>query len=165
MLASLLSGQLAGLAMAVILMIVFRLALGQYALLPVQLIGALFLGEQALAAPSPGNLFTGLVAHQLGPSLFWSLAFGVAAAQMRPRLGRGGALLLGCFVGGVSMIVDVYLLMPRFQRELNGHDLWAETVPLAWDWVAHFAYGLVLGYFFTPLRDRLTGGAEVQRPL
>src|SRR5262245_53550889 len=71
------TGQVSGLIMAVVVMAVFTVFLGTSPLYPVQVIGSFALGDSALAGFNLKALLAGLVLHQLGPSLFWGLAFGV----------------------------------------------------------------------------------------
>jgi hypothetical protein len=147
------AGQLAGLLMAVVLIAVFMIFLHHSLFFPVQLIGSLFLGEAHLREGFDGSsFFLGLVAHQLGPSLFWSLIFGAVVATERRRSTLADLVLLGFFLGGLSQVFDVYVVMPAFQHALNGHNLWVKNVPRFWDWAAHFAYGIALGLAYGALR-------------
>src|SRR5947209_3974352 len=79
--AGIITGQLAGLIMAVVVMIVFALFLGKSPLYPVQVIGSLLFGEPALQGFHFGALIAGLVLHQLGPSLLWGAIFGLGAKK------------------------------------------------------------------------------------
>ena len=133
------TGQIAGLVMAVVVMAVFTL-LGKGPLFPVQVIGSIAFGDPALAGLHLPALVTGLVVHQTA-ALVWSLVFALAAA----RIGTGsaaGAAGLGLLVGVASQLVDVNLMMPPVMRALHGHDLWAENVPAHWSWAAHVVFGL-----------------------
>jgi hypothetical protein len=141
-----LSGQIAGLVMAVVVMAVFTIFLGEGPLVPVQVIGSFVFGDSALQGFQPGAFVAGLLLHQLGPALFWGSLFGVAVNKLDLR---GGAplLALGAVTGLASQIVDVQLLMPVLMKALHGHDLWAEHVPAFWSWAAHLVFGLALGVF------------------
>lgn len=144
--ASVVTGQIAGLIMAVVVMLVFTLFLGHSPLYPVQVIGSMVFGEAALHGFHLGALLMGLVLHQLGPSLFWALVFGglVHATGVR----RGAALFaMGAAIGLVSQVVDVELLVGPIMRAFHGRDLWASEVPAFWSWAAHLVFGLSLGLF------------------
>lgn len=138
-----LAGQVAGLVMAAVVMLVFTLFLGRGPLFPVQVIGSLVYGDAAVQGFHPGALVAGLVLHQAGPSLAWGLAFALLARAL--RLERAGELLLaGAAVGAASQLLDVGLLVPAAMRALHGRDLWAEHVPAGWSWAAHLVFGLTL---------------------
>jgi hypothetical protein len=148
------AGQLAGLVMAIVVMFVFVAFLHHSIFFPVQLMGSLFLGESHLQdAFSPGPFLLGFVAHQLGPSLIWSLIFAVVLLNARQAWSLSELLMLGFCLGGVAEIVDVYVVMPLFQHSVNGQNLWAMNVPRFWDWAAHFVFGLSLGGIYYALRE------------
>src|SRR5437868_10194516 len=79
------TGQVAGLIMAVVVMIVFAVFLGKSPLYPVQVIGSVLFGESALQGFHFGALLAGLVLHQAGPSLLWGVIYGLLAAKFQPR--------------------------------------------------------------------------------
>ncbi|MCM2279070.1 MAG: hypothetical protein NDJ89_13425 [Oligoflexia bacterium] len=139
------TGQAAGLIMAVVVMIVFTVFLGKGPLYPVQVIGSALLGESALQGLNFGAILAGLVLHQLGPSLLWGTVFGVLASKFNVDT-VAGALKLGVGVGVVSM-VGPYLLIPAVMNTLHGVDLWNREVPLFWDWAAHLVFGLSFGLY------------------
>lgn len=152
---ALIGGQLAGLAMAVFLMAVAVLALRAGAFFPVQLIASLLLGHDALASASPGVLATGVLFHQLVPSLGWSLIFFAAVMFLRERIDLNRALMLGFLIGMMSMIVDVFLIGPAMQQLTAGENLWMKYLPRPWDWAAHLLYGMSLGYAYWAVRNRI----------
>lgn len=137
-----LAGQLAGLVMAAVVMVVFTAFLGKGPLFPVQVIGSLLFGEAALHGLHLPSLLAGLVLHQAGPSLAWGLAFGGLAHALQPR--RAGLVALGLAVGVASQLLDVGLLVPAAMKALQGRDLWAANVPAFWSWAAHLVFGLSL---------------------
>lgn len=141
-----LAGQVAGLIMAAVVMFVFTVFLGRGPLFPVQVIGSFIHGDAALYGLHAPAFFTGLVLHQLGPSLFWGIAFGLVvwAADVRRGISM---LVLGLMIGVMSQIVDVDLVLPRMFAALHGHDIWAENVPEGWSFAAHLVYGLSLATF------------------
>lgn len=144
-LAGLITGQLAGLIMAVAVMAVFAILYGRSPLFPVQVIGSTIYGETALHGFHFGALVAGLLLHQLGPSLLWGLAFGLIANRM-DLVQTKIALSVGLFIGVVSM-VDVFLIVPNVMRALHGSDYWNQEIPLAWDWIAHLIFGSSFALF------------------
>jgi hypothetical protein len=150
---SIVAGQIAGLVMAVVVMLVFTIFLGKGPLHPVQVIGSLIFGEPALHGLHVGALVAGLLLHQGGPALFWSLVFGWALHAL--HLEDGARLLaLGLCVGVLSQVIDVNLILPPVMRGLHGRDLWAAEVPAFWSWAAHVVYGLALALAYPPVRRR-----------
>ena len=143
LIAGAIAGQLAGLVMAVVVMAVFTVFLGKGPLYPVQVIGSFVFGDEALRGFHLPAFLAGLVLHQLGPSLFWGIAFGALASSLKPRPGLPlGALALA--VGLASQAIDVHLGLAVAFPALHGHDIWAEQVPLFWSWAAHAVFGLGL---------------------
>ncbi len=138
------TGQIAGLVMAVVVMAVFTL-LGKGPLFPVQVIGSIAFGDAALAGFHLPALVTGLLVHQ-SAAFVWSLVFALAAARIGVRTAPAAAGL-GIAVGLASQLVDVNLMMPPIMRALHGHDLWAENVPAHWSWAAHIVYGLAFALY------------------
>jgi hypothetical protein len=143
--ASVITGQLAGLIMAVVVMAVFVLFLGHGPLYPVQVIGSMAFGEPALQGINFAAILAGLLLHQLGPSLLWGLVFGVLASKLSIRDTKD-ALKLGIVVGLVSM-VGPYALIPALMKTLHGVDIWNREVPMAWDWAAHLVFGLCFALY------------------
>lgn len=138
-LSGIVTGQLAGLIMAVVVMIVFTLFLNKNPLYPVQVIGSLLFGEDALQGFHMGALLTGLILHQLGPSLLWGVIFGLIAKKLLIQT-EGMALKVGLGLGVFSM-VGPYLLIPFLMNLLQGVDYWNREVPILWDWAAHIVFG------------------------
>jgi hypothetical protein len=138
-LAGIVTGQAAGLIMAIVVMAVFAIFLGKSPLYPVQVIGSAIFGEAALQGFHLGALLAGLVLHQLGPSLLWGFLFGVLAKKYSIQSG-GQALKIGLVVGLISM-VGPYLLIPFVMNTLHGVDFWNREVPMFWDWAAHLVFG------------------------
>lgn len=133
------TGQIAGLIMAVVVMIVFMLFLGKGPLYPVQVIGSALLGEKALEGFNFVAVLTGLVLHQAGPSLLWGIVFGLAAEKFHVE-NTAQSLALGLGVGIISM-VGPYVLIPFLMNTLHGVDIWNREVPMFWDWAAHIVFG------------------------
>lgn len=137
------TGQISGLVMAVVVMAVFAIFLGTSPLYPVQVIGSFALGDSALGGFNLGALLTGLVLHQLGPSLFWGVAFALLVRASGARAGLPLAAL-GAATGLASQAIDVNLVLPLAMNALHGHNIWAEQVPAFWSWAAHLVFGLGL---------------------
>jgi hypothetical protein len=150
---AIITGQIAGLIMAVVVIAVFVLFLGKGPLYPVQVIGSLLFGDAALHGINVGAVVAGLLLHQGGPALFWSLVFGLAVHQWR-LAGTARLVALGVAVGVASQLIDVNLILPPVMRALHGRDIWAAEVPAFWSWAAHIVYGLALGLCFTSVRRR-----------
>jgi hypothetical protein len=146
LISAIVAGQLSALVMAVVVMVVFTLFLGHGPLYPVQVIGSLVFGDAALHGFHLGAFLAGLVLHQLGPALFWSIVFGLVVHATDIRRGPG-LVALGAAIGLASQIVDVNLLMGPIMRGLHGRDIWAAEVPAFWSWAAHLVFGLGLGLF------------------
>ena len=138
-LAGVLTGQAAGLIMAVVVMLVFTIFLGKGPLYPVQVIGSMAFGESALVGVNVLAILAGLVLHQAGPSLLWGVVFGLLATKIDVRNTRT-ALMLGLTVGVISM-VGPYVLIPTLMKALHGVDIWNREVPMFWDWAAHLVFG------------------------
>jgi hypothetical protein len=142
--AGIITGQIAGLIMAVVVMLVFTI-LGKGPLYPVQVIGSTVFGEAALQGTHIGAVLAGLVLHQAGPSLLWGFIYGLLAAKFELRT-TAAAALLGLGVGIVSM-VGPYLLIPVVMNTLHGVDFWNREVPMGWDWAAHIVFGLAFALY------------------
>jgi hypothetical protein len=140
------TGQIAGLIMAVVMMAVFTLFIGKGPLFPVQVIGSFIFGDAAIQGFNLPALLAGLVLHQAGPSLFWGVVFGGVLYALDVRR-AGVVVLIGAIVGLASQVVDVNLVIPVAMKALHGHDIWAEQVPAFWSWAAHLVFGLGLAVF------------------
>lgn len=139
LLSGIITGQLAGLIMAVVVMLVFTVFLGRSPLYPVQVIGSALFGAPALQGFHFGALLAGLVLHQLGPSLLWGVLFGIFAKKFSIQT-TSSALIFGLILGVISM-VGPYILIPAVMNTLQGVDFWNQEVPLFWDWAAHLVFG------------------------
>jgi len=104
--AGILGGVAAGIAMAVVAMLVSA-AMGQSLFTPVYLISGVFLGASALAG-GIGPFLVGLLVH-----LFVSSVFGVIFAMMTPRvLSQGKTLTRGLIYGVVLWAIMTYAVLP-----------------------------------------------------
>lgn len=147
--AAVLTGQVAGLIMAIAMVIVFAGVLDKPWYLPVQVIGSFALGDAALPGHFvPSAFVLGLVFHQLLASFGWSMVFGFAMSRMEATWAN--ALAVGVGIGVVSQVIDAQMVVPFLMRVFHGHDLWTENVPLMWSWVAHLAFGASF-VLFTPI--------------
>ena len=137
--AALITGQLAGLIMAGVLIGVF-IALGKPFYLPVQVIGSFVFGDTALFGFHAPAFITGLLLHQAGPALVWAALFGLVINKW--DFNAVNLLGLGLALGVLSEVVDVKWVMPKAMTLLHGHDLWTANVPDVWSWAAHLVFGL-----------------------
>jgi len=137
--ASIITGQIAGLIMAVVVMLVFTLFLGKGPLFPVQVIGSSVFGASALDGFHLGAFLAGLILHQLGPSLLWGALYGLLTSKYEVSNNKK-AFFLGLGVATISM-VGPYLLIPLVMKSLHGVDFWNQEVPMFWDWAAHLVFG------------------------
>jgi hypothetical protein len=144
LLGAVLTSQIAGLIMAIVVMAVFTLFLGHGPLYPVQVIGSVIFGEPALNGFQLPALLAGLIIHQ-SVALVWGIVFGVIAMQMKIASVRGSALL-GVAVAAVSM-VDSYVFVPAVMTHFHGVDIWNREVPIFWNWAAHLVFGLSFGLY------------------
>ena len=142
--ASLVTSIAAGLIMAVVMMLVFTLFLGEGPLYPVQVIGSAVFGESALHGFQLDAFLTGLVLHML-VAVAWGVVFGLVATRFTLDT-AWKALIAGVIVSIVSMI-DVYVIVPAVMMNLHGADIWNREVPIGWDWAAHLVYGLSYGLY------------------
>lgn len=144
--AGVITGQLAGLIMALVMMVVFTVFLGKGPFYPVQVIGSLVFGNAALQGFNLQAFLVGLVLHQSGASLFWGAAFGVVTYGL--DISRGPRLVgLALGTGVLSQLIDVNLLLPVVFQALHGHNIWAEQIPAFWSWAAHLVFGAGLALF------------------
>lgn len=137
--AGIITGQIAGLIMAVVVMIVFTI-LGKGPLFPVQVIGSMALGEKALEGTNLLAVVAGLLIHQFGPSLLWGVLFGLVAGKVSIK-STMEAIVAGLVVTLVSM-TGPYILIPAVMNLFHGVDYWNQNVPMFWDWAAHLVFGL-----------------------
>ena len=133
------TGQIAGLIMAVVVMLVFVIFYGKSPLYPVQVIGSMVYGEAALPNFNLGAVVAGLILHQAGPSLLWGFLFGAFASRVDIH-SASKALGYGIALGVISM-VGPYFLIPTLMHAFHGVDIWNREVPLFWDWAAHLVFG------------------------
>ncbi len=161
LLSSVFAGQLAGLIMAVAMVLVFTLILRTPWYHPVQVIGAFALGDQALPGTFhlPGFL-AGLVIHQLVASLLWSLVFGGVINRLQHTWTN--VLATGLAIGVASQVIDTNFIVPAIMTGLHGHNIWAENVPQLWSWISHLVFGA--GFvLFLPIREKLTDARHPAR--
>lgn len=139
-LSSIVTGQVAGLIMAVAVMGVFAIVYGKNPFYPVQVIGSVLLGENALQGFNFKAVLVGLVLHQAGPSLLWGALFGLVARKV--DLSSTKAALFAGFILGIVAMTGPYVFIPSIFNALQGIDIWNREVPILWDWVAHLIFGL-----------------------
>lgn len=150
-LAAVATGQFAGLGMLAAMMAGSVLQ-GLPVLQPIRSIGSILYPTGDLQGGS-SPLFLGLVVHQLGFSLSWSLAYAALVRFADRRhiwnliaIGLGGvwgAAALGPLVGMASQVVDVLLAM----QWVAPGEAWTHTFLGLWSWVYHLVFGLGLAAF------------------
>lgn len=128
---------------------------------PVRMIASLVLGEAAVEAPAALTWVVGLLVNQLLPALAWSMAFAWIAMSPRFTIRLSTCVTLGLVIGLAAMMVDVFFLIPPVLSVLHDRDFWWDYTPRPWDWAAHIAYGMSLGWFFVVLQPRIEGRGSV----
>jgi len=122
---------------------------------PIRVVASFVLGEAALGSATALVWVVGILVNQLLPALFWSMAFAWVAMSPRFTVRMSTCVSLGLFIGLASMWIDVFFLIPPLMGVLHDQDLWWRHLPRAWDWIAHIAYGMSLGWFFAVLQPRI----------
>lgn len=158
--AAVVTGQLAGAAMLVTMM-AFAVAEGGGVLDPLRAIGSIGHGDGGLRDGADAVL-AGLLLHQLGFTLFWSLVFGALTRNTDRRdlfavtaFGFDdayGAAVMGLLVGMASNLVDVVVVMPAIAQDAE----WTSFFLGIRSWVYHLVFGLGLATF-PFVRARLFG--------
>lgn len=158
--ASLVSGFIAaligGVAMAIVMVVAFtalRHTSPWYALQP---IGAFLYGDRMFVAPT-GAMYAAATALHFGVCAVWGILFAFAATLIRADQSIGGSLVLGIVIALASQIIDIGFVAPAVMNALWGQDLWTPTVPPAYSWLGHVAFGLcfaVAPLFFRRLWPR-----------
>lgn len=139
--AALVSGQFAGLVMLGAMMLSHLLFLSGDAFMPLSIIGSVVTDQQTLRTDVWTTL-AGFFAHQLGPTLFWSVVFGVLVHVT--KLGEGiGVAALGPMVGLASMLVDVQALLMRAADTPD----WVGGILGVRSWIWHLIFGISLCVF------------------
>lgn len=154
LISGIITGQIAGLIMAVVVMGVFALFLGKNPLYPVQVIGSMIFGEAAIPEFHFGALIAGLLLHQGGPALLWGGVFGLVATKVDIPSTKS-ALFWGLGLGVVSML-GPYVLIPTLMNTLHGVDIWNREVPMMWDWAAHLIFGASFA-LYPVIRNKIAG--------
>lgn len=147
------AGQVAGLAMVVVMMALFSAFLRESPFSPVEAIGAAVLGEHVGGTLEVRTLIVGVLVHQLGPALFWGVFFGAIVWLVKPRHGMA-LMLLGVLVGALAQVVDLYLVLPALSElppalgDLAAAGaVWTAHVPPAVSWIGHLMFGAALSLY------------------
>lgn len=125
---------------------------------PPRMIGAILLGREVLPPPGTFDLGVFLVAMLIHFVLAIILAFPVAWAISRWRLGLGASIGAGVVYGLAIYIVDFYGFTALFPWFANAR------TPITL--VAHLVFGLVLGWTYHALAVRhfARNASEVRSP-
>jgi hypothetical protein len=165
--ASLVSGLVAslvgGVVMAVVMVVAYMTMQHTSFLYPLRPIGTFLYGDRMLVAPTAG-MYAAATAFHFGICAIWGIVFAFAATLLRADKSFGGALILGIVIGLASQIVDINLVTPALMSSLWGQDLWTATVPPAYSWLGHVAFGLsfvVAPLIFRKLWVRWSGRGDV----
>jgi hypothetical protein len=153
------AGQVAGAAMAVVLMALFATFLDASAFAPLQVIGQSIPFPWSTESTTFYPVALGILVHQLGPSFAWGLVFGLLVWLFPPR-NSIELLLQGVLVGTLAEVVDVDILLPAAMHCLvppSNSTLvlslavypgsWTTRVPIAVSWVSHLAFGAALSIY------------------
>jgi hypothetical protein len=165
--ASLVSGVVAsligGVVMAIVMVVAYMAFKHTSFLYPLRPIGTFLYGSAMLSRPTAGMYVAATLFH-FGICVIWGIVYGIAATLLRVDKSVGGALTLGLIVGLASQIIDVNLVTPAFMARVWGYNLWADTVPPLYSWVAHVAFGATFAIaplLFRNLWLRWSGRADL----
>jgi hypothetical protein len=165
--ASLVSGLVAslvgGVAMAIVMVVAYMTMQHTSFLYPLRPIGAFLYGDRMLVAPSAG-MYAAATGFHFGVCAIWGIVFAFAATLLRADKSFGGSLILGIVIGLASQIVDINFVTPPLMNSLWGQDLWTATVPPAYSWLGHVAFGLsfvIAPLIFRKLWVRWSGRGDV----
>lgn len=161
----LLAGQLAGLAFLGLWVLVYLLFHHDRPFdWPIRVIATFLLGGRALEEPTALTYVLGILVNQLIPALAWSMFFAWIVMSPKFPIRLSTCVSLGLFIGLLSMGVDVFFLVPPAMGVLQDHDFWWSYTPRSWDWIAHIAYGMSLGWFYMVFEPRIERGLEPRYP-
>jgi hypothetical protein len=141
------AGVVAGMAMAMVAMVIAAIAGDGFWAPPRALTGTLFGAEYAGSGFALGSVVVGMIVHMM-----LSAAFGVVYALLvglaTRALGVGPQVAAGMAWGLVLWAVNTFLIAPR----LSGGELMTEAMP-AWTWLAvHLLFGAMLGLLYAAWR-------------
>jgi|GEM_PF-1242337 len=150
------AGQLAGLAFLAFWVLVYlafrRDRSFEY---PIRIIATFWLGEGAIERPNALTYVFGVLINQAIPAFAWSMVYAWIVMSPRFPIRMSTCMTLGFVIGLAAMWIDVYFLVPPVMTVLHDKDYWWAALPRTWDWLAHIAYGLTLGWFYLALRPRI----------
>lgn len=151
MIAAIVTGQFAGLAMLATMMIVATLR-QEDVLTPLRAIGSIAYGTSEMRA-GWSTVVAGFFLHQLGFTFFWSVVYGALAQRANRRdpvdvtaLGlddRFGVVALGPLVGMGSQLIDVVVVMPAIAQGAE----WTHVFLGMWGVLYHLVFGLGLATY------------------
>ncbi|HWV39447.1 MAG TPA: hypothetical protein VN033_13340 [Vulgatibacter sp.] len=132
--------------------------------LPVRIVASFLLGKSVLESAGALTWIVGVLVNQLLPALGWSMAYAWIVMSPRFPIRISTCMSLGLGIGLAAMWIDVYFLVPPVMGVLHDGDPWWAELPRTWDWLAHVAYGLCLGWFYLVLRPRVEGARVYDPP-
>lgn len=165
LLACFLAGQAAGLAFLGFWVLVFlafrRDRPFEY---PIRIVASFWLGGGTIEDPNALTYVFGILINQMIPAFAWSMIFAWIVMSPRFPIRMSTCMTLGFVIGLAAMWFDVYFLVPPVMAVLHDEDYWWSMLPRTWDWLAHIAYGLALGWFYLALRPRVEKVAGYDPP-
>ncbi len=129
-----------GIVMALVLIVAFMTIERTSFLYVLRPIGTLLYGDRMLVAPTAA-MYAGAAALHFGIAIAWGLVYACMASLLRIEASPPGALLVGVVVGLAALIIDVQLLAPAIGNARWGDDLFTATMPPAFSWLGHVAFG------------------------
>jgi len=138
---SFVAAMVGGVLMAVVMVVAFMAFQHTELLYALKPIGAYLFGDRMFTAPTAG-MYAAATGFHFAICAIWGIVFAFAATLLRVDKSYGGSLALGVAVGLASQIVDINLVTPPLMHSLWGDNLWAATVPPAWSWIGHVAFGI-----------------------
>lgn len=160
---SFIAAMIGGVAMAIVMVVAFMAFRHTGLLYALKPIGAFLYGDRMFVAPT-GAMYVAAAAFHFGVCAIWGCVFAFAATLLRADKSVGGSLVLGIVIGLASQIVDIGFVAPAVMNTLWGEDLWTPTVPPAYSWLGHIAFGLsfaIAPLFFRGLWVRWSGRPDV----
>lgn len=131
---------LGGCVMAAVLIVAFMTIERTSFLYVLRPIGTLIWGDRMLVAPTAA-MYAGAAALHFGVAVAWGLVYACMASLLRVELSPSGALVVGVVIGLAALIIDVQLLAPAIGDARWGDDLFTSTMPPAFSWLGHVAFG------------------------
>ena len=134
------AGIAAGIVLAVFMMVIVATVLGKPLLAPVNMMGAAFLGKEALMNPGMGSIILGLIVHIIDSAIL-GIVFVYIARSLNG--GMGANTIYGIVYGLLVWLLMAFIVLPIMNSPMA-------EVTGGWFVVAHLIFGVVLG-LLTPV--------------